>query len=97
MRAWINRTELPFGRRFDNATSNHSEVMLEHDKRIFAQVTDLMHAAAAILMPLGFFLSMPSPNTTAPNLAVSLIFLGGVLLAISVSNFRVWTVSGALR
>jgi hypothetical protein len=47
-------------------------------------VTDLMHAAAAILMPLGFFLSMPSPNTTAPNRAVSLIYLGAVLLAISV-------------
>jgi hypothetical protein len=40
MRAWTNRTELPSDRRFDNATSNHSEVMLEHDKLIIAQVTD---------------------------------------------------------
>ena len=40
MRAWTNRTELPSDRRFDNTTSNHSEVMLEHDKLIIAQVTD---------------------------------------------------------
>jgi hypothetical protein len=40
--------------------------------------------AAAILVPLGFFLSMPSPNATAPNRAVSLIYLGAVLLATSV-------------
>ena len=39
MRAWTNRTELPSDRRFDNTTSNHSEVMSEHDKRIIAQVT----------------------------------------------------------
>jgi hypothetical protein len=36
MRAWTN------DRRFNNATSNHGEVMLEHDKRIIAQVTGLM-------------------------------------------------------
>src|ERR1700683_1339346 len=29
--------------------------------------------AAAIVMPLGFFLAMPSPRATAPNRAVSLI------------------------
>lgn len=40
--------------------------------------------AAAILMPLGFFLSMPSPEATAPNRAVMLIYLGAVLLAVSV-------------
>jgi hypothetical protein len=38
---------------------------------------------------LGFFLSMPSPNTTAPNRAVSLIYLGAVLLAISVLTLGV--------
>src|ERR1022692_4613190 len=47
MRAWTNRTELPSGRRFDNATSNRSEVALEHDKRIIAQVTGLMHGRLA--------------------------------------------------
>ena len=46
MRDWTNRTELPFGRRFGNATSNRSEVVLEHDKRIIAQVTGPMHAGS---------------------------------------------------
>ena len=45
--------------------------------------------AAAIFMPLGFFLSMPSPNATAPNRAVSLIYLGALLLAISVLTLGV--------
>jgi hypothetical protein len=40
--------------------------------------------AAAILMPLGFFLSVPLPSATAPNRAVMLIYIGAVLLAISV-------------
>jgi len=40
--------------------------------------------AAAILIPLGFFLSMPSPATTAPNGFVSFIYAGALLLAASV-------------
>jgi hypothetical protein len=40
--------------------------------------------AAAILVLLGFFLSMPSPHAGAPNRAVSLIYLGAALLAFSV-------------
>jgi hypothetical protein len=40
--------------------------------------------AAAILIPLGFFLSMPSPTATAPNGFVSLIYVGAVVLAVSV-------------
>ena len=40
--------------------------------------------AAAILIPLGFFLSMPSPSTTAPNRFVSFIYAGALLLAVSV-------------
>jgi hypothetical protein len=47
MRAWTRRTELPCGRRFKKATSEHSEVMLEHDKRIMAQVTGFMHSRLA--------------------------------------------------
>jgi hypothetical protein len=47
MRAWANRTGLPSGRRFDNATGDHSEVMSEHDKRIMAQVTGPMQAASS--------------------------------------------------
>ena len=40
--------------------------------------------AAAILMPLGFFLSMPSPQATQPNGLVSLIYAGAAVLAVSV-------------
>jgi hypothetical protein len=40
--------------------------------------------SAAILIPLGFFLSMPSPSTTAPNGFVSFIYVGAVVLAASV-------------
>jgi hypothetical protein len=40
--------------------------------------------AAAILMPLGFFLSMPSPQATQPNALVSLIYAGAAVLAVSV-------------
>jgi hypothetical protein len=45
--------------------------------------------AAAIFMPLGFFLSMPSQNATVPNRAVLLIYLGAALLAISVLTLGV--------
>ena len=40
--------------------------------------------AAAIFMPLGFFLSMPAPSSTEPNGFVSLIYMGAVVLAVSV-------------
>jgi hypothetical protein len=40
--------------------------------------------AAAILIPAGFFLSMPSPTATQPNSFVSLIYIGAVLLAAAV-------------
>src|SRR5579864_256304 len=39
---------------------------------------------AAILMPLGFFLSMPSPTATEPNGMISLIYAGAAVLAVSV-------------
>lgn len=39
---------------------------------------------AAILMPLGFFLSMPSPTATDPNGLISLIYAGALVLAVSV-------------
>jgi len=41
-------------------------------------------AWAAILMPLGFFLSMPSPDTTRPDRMVYCIYAGAVLLALSI-------------
>jgi hypothetical protein len=40
--------------------------------------------AAAIFLPLGFFLSVASPNSTVPNRAVLLIYVGAVFLAFSV-------------
>ena len=45
--------------------------------------------AAAILIPLGFFLSMPSPAAPAPNGFVSLIYVGAVVLAASVVTLGV--------
>jgi hypothetical protein len=40
--------------------------------------------AAAILLPMGFFLSMTSPSATEPNGFVSLIYAGAAVLALSV-------------
>lgn len=51
---------------------------------------------AAILMPLGFFLSMATPVASAPNGAVSLIYAGAIVLAISVVTLGVGLVRGAL-
>jgi Ni,Fe-hydrogenase I cytochrome b subunit len=45
--------------------------------------------AAAILMPLGFFLSMPSPSATAPNGFMALIYVGAVVLAVAVLTLGV--------
>ena len=39
---------------------------------------------AAILIPAGFFLSMPSPDAAGPNRLVFLIYVGAVVLALSV-------------
>ena len=39
---------------------------------------------AAILIPAGFFLSMPSPTATQPNGLVALIYVGIIALAASV-------------
>jgi hypothetical protein len=45
--------------------------------------------AAVVFVPLGFFLSMASPNATVPNRAVSLIYLGALLLAMAVLTLGV--------
>lgn len=45
--------------------------------------------AAAIFLPMGFFPSVASPKATAPNRTVSLIYLGAVLLAVSVVTLGV--------
>jgi hypothetical protein len=51
---------------------------------------------AAILMPLGFFLSVTSPSATQPSRALSLVYLGGVVLALSVVTLGIGLVRGAL-
>jgi hypothetical protein len=40
--------------------------------------------ATAIVMPLGFFLSVASPKAERPNGAIRLVYVGAVILAISV-------------
>jgi len=45
--------------------------------------------AAAILLPLGFFLSMPSPQSSTPNGFVSFIYAGAAILAVSVVTLGV--------
>ncbi len=44
---------------------------------------------AAIVLPLGFFLSMPSPAATAPNGAVAFIYVGAITLAVAVLTLGV--------
>jgi len=39
---------------------------------------------SAILISMGFFLSMPSPTSTQPNQLISLIYVGAALLAVAV-------------
>jgi hypothetical protein len=51
---------------------------------------------AAILIPLGFFLSMTSPTAAQPNGMVALIYAGAIVLALSVVTLGVGLVRGAL-
>jgi hypothetical protein len=51
---------------------------------------------AAILMPLGFFLSMVSPTATQASGLVSLIYVGAIVLALSVVTLGVGLVRGAI-
>jgi hypothetical protein len=51
---------------------------------------------AAILIPLGFFLSMTSPTATQPNGMVSLIYVGAIVLAVSVLTLGVGLVRSAI-
>lgn len=51
---------------------------------------------AAILIPLGFFLSMTSPTATQPNGMVTAIYAGAIVLAASVLTLGVGLVRGAL-
>jgi hypothetical protein len=45
-------------------------------------VVRIAFPAAAILMPLAFFLSVLSPETTEPNALIYLAYVAGVVLAV---------------
>ena len=47
-----------------------------------AWVVRIAFAAAPILMPLGFFLSVTSPDAEKPNGAIGLVYAGGGVLAV---------------
>ena len=46
-------------------------------------------AVAAILMPLGFFLSSMSPGATRPNRLVALVLLGGLFLGLGAATLGI--------
>ena len=48
----------------------------------FKHLVRFSFAAAPILMPLGFFLSVVSPGAQRPNGAIVLVLVGGVSLAV---------------
>jgi hypothetical protein len=52
--------------------------------------------ATAIVMPLGFFLSVTSPRAERPNGAIGLVYVGAVVLAASVLILGVGLVRAAL-
>jgi Ni,Fe-hydrogenase I cytochrome b subunit len=51
---------------------------------------------AAILIPAGFFLSMPSPTAAQPSSAVGLIYAGAVVLAAGVLLLGVGLIRSAI-
>jgi hypothetical protein len=50
----------------------------------FAWIVRIGVPAAAILIPLGFFLSVSPPRSERPNGAIQLVYVGAVVLAVSV-------------
>jgi hypothetical protein len=57
-------------------------------------VVRLTFPAAAILMPLAFFLSVLSPEATEPNVLISLAYVGGVVLAVGLLVLGVGLIRG---
>ena len=53
--------------------------------------------AAAILMPLAFFLSVLSPEATQPNALINLAYVGGVVLAVGLLLLGVGLIRSAGR
>ena len=54
----------------------------------------LAFPAAAILMPLAFFLSVLSPDATDPNALIHLAYVGGVVLAVGLLVLGVGLIRG---
>jgi hypothetical protein len=52
---------------------------------------------AAILMPLGFFLSAASPRVTAPTRMIWLVYIGAVILAVAILVLGVGLIRAAVR
>jgi hypothetical protein len=52
--------------------------------------------SAAIVMPLGFFLSVASPKSEHPNGAIRLVYVGAAILAFSVVTLGVGLVRSGL-
>ncbi len=50
--------------------------------------------AAAVLMPLGFFLSVLSPEATGPNALIYLTYVAGVVLAVGLLVLGIGLVRG---
>jgi hypothetical protein len=57
----------------------------------------LAFPAAAILMPLAFFLSVLSPEATEPNALIYLAYVGGVVLAVGLLVLGVGLIRSAGR
>lgn len=60
-------------------------------------VVRLTFPAAALLMPLGFFLSVLSPQATEPNALINLAYAGGVVLAVGLLVLGVGLIRSAGR
>jgi hypothetical protein len=59
-----------------------------------AWVVRIGMAAAPILMPLGFFLSVAPPSATKPNGLIALVYLGAACLAAGVVTMGVGLIRG---
>lgn len=57
-------------------------------------VVRLAFPAAAILMPLAFFLSVLSPDATEPNAIINLAYVAGVVLAVGLLILGVGLIRG---
>ena len=57
-------------------------------------VVRLALPAAAVLMPLGFFLSVLSPEATEPNALIYLTYVAGVVLAVGLLVLGIGLVKG---